>query len=171
MKKEMQIILEVSDQAENFYEDAVQIGDHAAFALKARHRSQMTGLENIAESTFKSSDVLDYIKRQTARFPYWRQNFPKDPSNQSFSERPKQLEESDPSNKGFGERLKLYLEEDLVKKRNVLCSEKHLNIGDKTDEDRQSRRRIYLLLIRQFLRQVAAQYEYRVSFEDRKKGA
>jgi hypothetical protein len=168
MRTEMQIKLEVSDQAENFYQDAVQLGDHAAFALKARHRSQMTGLENVAESTLKSSDVLDYIKRQTARFPYWRQNFPKDLSNQTTNERSKQSEESDPSNKGFGERLKQYLEEDLVKKRNVICSEKHLNISDKTDEDRQLRRRIYLLLIRQFLRQMVAQYEYRVSFE--KKG-
>ncbi len=171
MKKEMQIILEVSDQAENFYEDAVQLGDHAAYALKARHRSQMTGLENIAESTLKSSDVLDYIKRQTARFPYWRQNFPKDLSNQSFNERSKQSEESDPSNKGFGERLKLYLEKNLVDKRNAICSKGHLDIGNQTDEDRQLRRRIYLLLIRQFLRKMVAQYEYRVSFEDRKKGA
>ena len=170
MKKEMQIILEVSDQAENFYEDAIQLGDHAAYALKARHRSQMTGLENIAESTFKSSDVLDYIKRQTARFSYWRQSFPKDLSNQRFNEHPKQSEESDPSHKGFGERLKLYLEKDLVDKRNVICNERHLNIGNKTDEDRQLRRRIYLLLIRQFLSQMVAQYEYRVSFEERKKG-
>ncbi len=76
MKQEMQIILEVNDQAELFYEDAIQIGDHAAYALKARHRSQMTGLENVAESALKASDVLDYVKRQTARFPYWRQNFP-----------------------------------------------------------------------------------------------
>ena len=35
MKKEMQIILEVNNQAENFYEDAILLGDHAAYALKA----------------------------------------------------------------------------------------------------------------------------------------
>jgi hypothetical protein len=40
----MQIILEVNSQAERFYEDAVWIGDHAAYALrdergKSSHRS------------------------------------------------------------------------------------------------------------------------------------
>jgi hypothetical protein len=154
MKQEMQIILEVSQQAENFYEDAVQLGDHAAYVLKARHRSQMTGLENIADSALKASDVLDYIKRQTARFSYWRQNFPADPSNQSF-----------------GERLKQYMEKELVEKRKVICSRSHLNIDDKTDENRQVQRRVYLHLIRQFIRQMVAQYEYRVSFDDTRKGA
>jgi hypothetical protein len=155
MKQEMQIILEVSNQAENFYEDAIQLGDHAAYALTIRHRSQMTGLENIAESALKYSDVLDYIKRQTARFSYWRQDFPN-------GEAPKG---------SFGERLKVQLEDDLAKKRDVICKEK-LKIGDKSDKDRQVRRRVYLLLIRQFLRHMVAQYEYRVSFSELpKKGA
>ena len=70
MNPEMKIIREVSIQAEDFYDDAVKLGDHAAFALKATHRSQMTSLENIAESTFKTSDIFDYIKKQTSRFPY-----------------------------------------------------------------------------------------------------
>lgn len=159
MRQEMQIILEVSDQAELFYEDAIQIGDHAAYVLKARHRSQMTGLENVAESALKASDVLDYVKRQTARFSYWRQNFPA----------------SEDVNNGvgsyeiFGERLKNYLEDTLAKMRDSICKDK-LKIGDKTDADRHTRRRVYLLLIRQFLRQVVIQYEYRVSFVSTKKG-
>ena len=69
MNPEMKIIREVSIQAEDFYDDAVKLGDHAAFALKAAHRSQMTSLENIAESTFKTSDIFDYIKKQTSTFP------------------------------------------------------------------------------------------------------
>src|SRR6266849_5855024 len=105
MKKEMQIILEVSDQAENFYEDAVKLGDHAAYALKARHRSQMTGLESIAESAFKTSDIFDYIKKQTARFPHWRQAFP---GNEG-------------SDQGFGERLKTYMEKELAVKVTSIC--------------------------------------------------
>ena len=56
-------------------------------------------------------------------------------------------------------------------KRDARCGQKRLNIGDKTDEDRLLRRRIYLMLIRQFIRQMVAQYEYRVSFESDKKGA
>ncbi|MBV9710204.1 MAG: hypothetical protein JO011_04720 [Ktedonobacteraceae bacterium] len=155
MNIEMQIILEVSNQAENFYEDALMLGDHAAYALKAGHRSQMTGLENIAESALKASDVLDYVKRQTARFSYWRQDFPHP--------------EAAPGS--FGERLKVYLEVELAKKRDVICKDK-LKIGNTTDEDRRIRRKVYLSLMRQFLRNMIAQYEYRVSFDEKsKKGA
>lgn len=151
MNLEMKIVREVSIQAENFYNDAIKLGDHAAYALKARHRSQMTSLENIAESTFKTTDVFDYIKKQTARFPDWRQPFP----------------EHRDANQGFGERLKNYLENDLQKKIVTICSSNRLNIGDVTDEEKQERRRIYLLLIRQFIRQMVAEYEYQVSLGNR----
>jgi hypothetical protein len=150
MKKEMQIILEVNHHAEYFYEEAIQLGDHAAYALKAKHRSQMTGLETLAESSLKVSDVLDYIKRQTARFSYWRETFPH-PEN--------------PSKQIFGERLKEFVDDDLKKRRDMICSKEQLDIGEQTDKDQRLRRRIYMLLIRQFLRQMIVQYEYRVSFE------
>ena len=148
---EMKVIREVSIQAENCYNNAVELGEHAAYALKASHRSQMTGLENVAESTFKTSDVFDYIKRQTARLPYWRQPFP----------------EVKNSDAGFGERLKDYLEKELPMKLGIIY--KNLNIGDTTDEDRQERRRIYLLLIRQFIRHIVVHYEYLVSTHNNKK--
>ena len=80
MNNEMKIIYEVSNQAEKYYQDAIDLGDHAAHVLKAAHRSQMTSLENIAESTFKTSDVFDFIKKQTARFSYWRQSMPENAS-------------------------------------------------------------------------------------------
>ena len=153
MNSEMKIIREVSIQAENFYEDAVKLGDHAAFALKAVHRSQITSLESIAESTFKTSDVFDYIKKQIARFPYWRQPFP----------------EHTDKTVGFGERLMGYLEKELPKKLTIICN--RLEIGNATDEQKQERRRIYLLLIRQFIRQMAAEYEYQVSPGAKKRGA
>ncbi|MBE3558152.1 MAG: hypothetical protein IMW89_02880 [Ktedonobacteraceae bacterium] len=146
MNPEMKIIREVSIQAENFYNDAVKLGDHAAIALRREHRSQMTGLENIAESTLKISDVFDYIKRQTARFPDWRSPAP---GQESLG--------------GFGERLKNYLEKELKKKLESICSAKGLNIGDTTDEEKQERRRVHLLLIRQFIRQMVVEYEYQVS--------
>jgi hypothetical protein len=147
MNPEMKIIREVSIQAENFYDDAIKLGDHAAYALKAAHRSQLTSLENIAESTFKTSDIFDYIKKQTSRFPYWRQ-----PT----------LDQKD-SDLGFGERLKNYLESELKKTVVTICGPKRLEIGDSTDEEKQERRRIYLLLIRQFIRQMVVEYEYQVS--------
>jgi hypothetical protein len=61
MNSEMKIISEVNIQAEDFYDDAVALGDLAAVMLEENHRSQMTSLENIAESTLKTSDVFDYI--------------------------------------------------------------------------------------------------------------
>lgn len=148
MNKDMQIIREVSAVAETdaFYEKAKQLGQHAASALKASHRSQMTGLENIAESTLKSTDILDYVKKQSARFPYWRQSFPQG---------------NDP-NEGFGESLRKYLEVDLKAKRDTLCNGR-LKIGNSTDEEKQHRRRVYHLLLRQFIRQMVVEYEYRVS--------
>lgn len=153
MNPEMKIIREVNFQAENFYEDAIHLGDHAAYALKARHRSQMTGLESIAESTLKTSDIFDYIKKQTARFSHWRQAFPEDEG----------------SNAGFGERLKTYLEKEVASKLTSICSPNRLNIGNVTDADKQERRRIYLLLMRQFIRQMVVEYEYQVSLGDKKR--
>ena len=125
-----------------------QNSQHAAEALKARHRSQMTGLENIAESTFKTSDVFDYIKKQTARFPHWRQ-----PSRSAA--------------RGFGESLQVYLEVELVSKRDKVCT--RLKFGDTSYDDKQERRRVYLLLIRQFIRSMVVEYEYQVSLESNTK--
>lgn len=153
MQKEMQIILEVNIQAEQFYADAIQLGDHAAFALGKRHRAQMTGLESVAESARKVSDVFDYVKRQTGRFPYWQQRVP---DNASFG---------GPSDKSFGERLKLYLEVELATRCNAIYTNR-LRIDSKTEaeEARSIRRHVYLLLIRQFVREMVIQYEYRVGF-------
>ncbi len=144
MNPEMKIIREVSVEAEDFYDKAVELGQHAADALKSRHRSQMTGLENIAESTFKTSDVFDYIKKQTARFPHWRQS----PERRSAAP-------------GFGESLQIYLEGKLAERRDDVC--KRLGIGDTSYEHKQERRRVYLLLIRQFIRSMVVEYEYQVS--------
>lgn len=145
MNTEMQILREVNLAAEIFYQDAVERGKHAAYVLTRAHRSQMTGLENIAESAPKVSDILDYIKRQTARFPYWRQVFPGGEK---------------PSDEAFGERLINYLEKDLAEKRDAICNT--LKIGEQGDQHKTWRRYTYLLLIRQFIRQVVAEYEYRV---------
>ena len=155
INKEMRRIREISMQAETLYEDAVRLGNHAAYAFKDpsrskrnSHRSQMTGLENIAESGLKTSDIFDYIKKQTARFDYWRKGFP---GNQ------------DP-NEGFGEALKSFLEGEVKRRRNTICTA--LEISDVTDEDKYKRQQIYLQLIRQFIRQLVIQYEYRTSQEE-----
>ncbi len=155
---EMKIKREVSNLADILYGKAIELGDHAADAFeglnkseKRRHRSQMTGLENIAESTLKVSDVLDYIKKQTARRDYWR--------------KPSQKE-----NKGFGVLLKEYLEGPLSEQKTTICN--RLGINDQTDPDGRERRRIHLLLIRQLIRQLVVQYEFRASeIESTNRGA
>jgi|SRR5579884_435335 len=144
MNREMQIILEIDNQAEIFYPDAEKLGDHAATAIKKDHRAQLTSLETIAESTNKISDVFDYIKKQTARNASWREPH------------------RDSPNEGFGIRLKKYLETDLKERSNRICQEP-LRIGDTSDEGKRERRRIHLLLIRQFIRQMVVQYEYKVN--------
>jgi hypothetical protein len=146
MNEHMQLIREVNNQAELFYKESVSLGNHAFAALGSDHRAQLTGLENIAESAFKTSDIFDYIKKQTARSREaegWRR-----PESRNAP--------------GFGDRLRSYLE--------VTLREKAANISqivpagaETSDEAKQQRqRRIHLLLIRQFLRQMVVQYEYQV---------
>src|SRR5690242_7148143 len=146
MNKEMQIILEINNQADIFYPDAVKLGDHASAVLK-RSRAQLTGLETIAESTNKTSDVFDYIKKQTARNSSWRQTH------------------KDSPNEGFGLRLKNYLDITLRARTKTLCEEQ-LKIGNASEKDQRERRRIHLLLMRQFIRQMVVEYEFQVNRGD-----
>ena len=84
--RELKIIIEVNEAAESFYLESVKLGEHAAQVITNKHRSQLTNLENVANSAFKSSDVFDYIKRQTARYNFWRQPH-RSQSEQAFGER------------------------------------------------------------------------------------
>jgi hypothetical protein len=150
--RELKIIIEVNEAAEQFYPESVKLGEHAADVITNRHRSQLTNLENVANSAFKSSDVFDYIKRQTARYNFWRQ-----PHKGQSDQQP------------FGERLLKQLEQSLKGRRDYICTK--LEIGDTTDEDRRLRRHVYLLLIRQFIRQMVVQYEYQTSIlKEQKRG-
>lgn len=149
MNDELKIIREVSAEAELFYDEAKKLGEHAAHALKKGHRSQMTGLENIAQSALKTSDIFDYIKKQTARFPDWRQALPGKTK----------LEDA------FGECLRTQLEDKLRAKRDTICE--RLQISNTSYKDQQERRRIYLLLMRQFIRQMVVHYEYRINWGEK----
>jgi len=125
----------------------------------------LTGLESIAESSLKTSDILDYIKKQIARSEPskdWRTEVKEDPATGE-------------SQQGFGESLKTYLEKDLSDRLNVVCS----NVGivtklekgkskqdseiekEKLKAHRWKRQDIHLRLIREFIRQMVVQYEYR----------
>ena len=141
MNQQMKILKEITRIADSdaFHERAENLGDIASKAFGTRHRSQMTNLENIANSTLKVTDVLDYIKKQVARADknkMWRKD-------------------------NFGTKLKKYIEESLRKRREEICT-----ILENVEEDSVEGQRIYLNLIRQFVGQLAVHYEYRVVIGD-----
>ena len=151
MKKRIELIIRVNKQAgsEDFYKKSQELGMLAAQSFRGeresdkqeRHRSQMTGLENIAETTLKVTDVLDYIKKQTARQKGWQK-------------------EVGANGERFGESLKNYIESGLETFVNNVCNG---FIDSAIDEGKQQRQEAYLQLIRQLIRQIVVQYEYQVS--------
>ncbi len=166
MNRNMRIIREVNDQAEQFYPRAEKLGTLAARMIDKGHRAQLTSLENIAETTLKSSDIYDYIKKQMARtnFEGWRRTPPSPPStprqqpipNQS---RPAQVQ-NQPPNKSFGQSLLDELDR-LKGISDIICPQ--LDLGTETDEDKYERQQVFLKLIRQLIRQVVVQYEFSTS--------
>jgi hypothetical protein len=147
--RELKIILEVNEAAEQFYPESFKLGEHAAAVITNRHRSQLTNLEHVANSAFKASDVFDYIKRQTARYEYWRKPHP------GYSD------------EIFGLRLLNLLAKDLEVRRNDICS--RLEISHQSDEDRHLYRHVYLLLMRQCIQQMVVQYEFSASLSREEK--
>lgn len=141
------IFLRVNEEAKNFYNKSQELGELAARSFlqekdSQRHRSQMTGLENIAETTLKWTDVLDYIKKQMARPRGWTMLY---------------------EGKSFGESLKRYIEDELPGNVSRVCYNDKIHIGNESDDDKRVRQQVYLDLIRQLIRQIVVQYEYRVN--------
>lgn len=141
MNQQMKILKEIAQTADrdDFYNRAKEFGEIASGAFDSNHRSQMTNLENIVNSTLKVTDVLDYIKKQVAR-----------------SERNKRWRKDN-----FGSRLKDYIEENLRARRQEICA-----ILEGIDENSVEGQRIYLNLIREFVSQLIVHYEYRVTIGD-----
>ncbi len=129
----MKILRAVALRADSFYDKAKRLGSSAAQALTDKKRSQINGLEGIANSALKTTDVFDFIKVRTARQEEWRQG-------------------------NWGPELLAYLSRDLRKQRIAICQE--LEVDPNSAEGIQ----VYLLLIREFVRQLAAQYEYACKF-------
>jgi hypothetical protein len=164
MNQDMKIIREINLEAERFYDEAQSLGNHAYQAFKDKSRTQLTGLENVAESSLKTSDIIDYIKKKIAR---------SDPGNE-WRAKGKEDPPTEESQKGFGERLKSELEalSDQVERvcRNVEIVTKVEKGRPGQDEklqrarmkaDRWKRQDIHLRLMREFIRQMVVQYEYR----------
>ena len=138
MNQRMKIVKEVAQVADrdDFYARAKKLGEIASRAFGERHRSQMTSLENIANSTLKVTDVLDFIKKQFAKAKpneHWRKE-------------------------DFGDELKRHIEQNLRKRREEIC-----HVLEGVEEESIEGQRIYLSLIREFVRQLVIHYEYRTS--------
>jgi hypothetical protein len=129
----MSILRAVALQADNFYAKAETLGKKAADALGKKRRSQINGLEGMANSALKTTDVFDFIKLRTARHKEWRGD-------------------------DWGVELLEYLSRDLYRQREEICEE--LDISLQSAEGLT----VHLLLIREFVSQLAAHYEYACEF-------
>lgn len=141
MKREMLFIREIAIQADAFYGEGEEFGKWAFKAL-GRDRSQIKKLENIANSTLKASDVLDYIKKQTGKHREWHHQ--------------------NTSQQKIGSQLIDFISDTLKKRRDLVCDFVASVHGQPEVTDRE-RQQAYIALIREFIRQVSAQYELEVS--------
>jgi hypothetical protein len=131
----LQIARAVAKELDNddVYGRAQSLGSQAV----GLRRAQISGLESVANGTRKVSDVLDYIKLRTARHKEWRVN-------------------------EIGAALLAALERDLRERRDGICKElEQLGaVGGAIKMDDYMRQDIYIRLIRGFVAQIAAQYEF-----------
>jgi len=146
MNREMAFVREVALQADTFYGDSEGFGQRAARALPGK-RAQITGLESIANSSLKVSDVLDYLKKQTAK-----------------AKAGKEWRQVDTAHKELGQQLIAFIREDLRVKRDAVCNSVSNSTGQGASE--LEKQQVFLALIREFVRQVAAHYELGVSGHD-----
>jgi len=137
-KFRLQAMREVAEQADDFYDDAERMGRDAATSFTSRHRKQITDLEGVANSAMKVADVLNHIKNQTARRDPWRE---------------------------FGPALLKTIQVDLKERRDNIC--KRLTLSSDEHEKNKQRQQVHLYLIREYVRQLAAQYEYQCMQTDR----
>jgi hypothetical protein len=161
MNRRIQLIMLVNRESgrQDFYEQSQKFGMYAFDAFKGeqnqeRHRSQMTGLENIAETTLKVTDVLDFIKKQTAQ---QRGRPGKEPEGWK-----KKVGE-----KGelFGELLINYIKDGLQPYIDRVCLD---FIDSATEQGKRERQEVYLELVRQFIRQLVVRYEYETALREEK---
>lgn len=134
MNTRMSMLKEIAikTDASAFRRKTKELGNTAATIFSEKHTSQVKGLENIANSALKVSDVLDYIKRQTGRAK----------ANEGWKR------------EHFGQTLLEYIEDNLTKRRDEVCQTLHI-------EDDAQKLEVYLLLIREFVKQLVIHYEYK----------
>ncbi|NLE46313.1 MAG: hypothetical protein GX620_16465 [Chloroflexi bacterium] len=125
----LRMLRQVALRADGFYDTAQNLGKKAAGALTDKKRSQISGLEGIANSALKTTDVFDFVKLRTARQKEWREG-------------------------DWGAELLRFISRDLRLQRKEICNA--LGIDSESHDGLE----VHLLLIREFVRQLAAHYEY-----------
>lgn len=139
MSLQMKIHREIELQLDEMYDKSQELGELAVKVLgRDRGKSQLRNLENIANSTLKVSDVLDYLKRQTARMQEWKKQ-------------------------GFGTRMLQYIQKDIVDMRETIFG--HLTKDEEFQELKGhqgefKKQEILMLLIRGFVKQLVIHFEW-----------
>ena len=123
----------VAVQADALYNRAESLGAKAAKALSGKKRSQITGLESIANCALKTTDVFDFVKLRSARQKEWR-------------------------SEGLGQELLEFLNDGLRPAKQRICRNLDIDAGSAEGLE------VHLMLIREFVRQLAAHYEYACQF-------
>lgn len=135
MKNRMKIHKAIASQTskEEFYHKAEVLGAKAAnIFIEDKGKTQLNNLLNVANSSMKVTDIIDYIKRQIG---HGNRGFEKD---------------------SFGDELIHYLYNDLKNVRNSISSEL-----SELDIDEYQLQQIHLLLCRQFINSLVIHYNYR----------
>src|SRR5438128_568595 len=146
MKRSMLIVQQVSLRADAFYDHGQKFGQWAA--QTGMRRAQITELENVANSSLKVSDILDYLKKQTAKSKNgreWRQHLttPQEAGTET---------DANPVQQQLGPEMITFISDRLRRERDVVCN----GVGSVTQQlaSEQEKQQVYLALIREFVRQV-----------------
>ena len=137
MSLQMKIHKEVELQIDAMYSKTEQLGELAVKVFgRGRGKTQLRNLENIANSTLKVSDVLDYIKRQTARLNEWKKQ-------------------------GFGVKMLEYIQKDILNMRKTVFTHLSSELEHLNDRDREFKKQeITVQLIRGFVKQLVIHFEW-----------
>lgn len=137
MSLQMKIHKEVELQIDAMYSKTEQLGELAVKVFgRGRGKTQLRNLENIANSTLKVSDVLDYIKRQTARLNEWKKQ-------------------------GFGVKMLEYIQKDILNMRKTVFTHLSSELEHLNDRDRELKKQeIAVQLIRGFVKQLVIHFEW-----------
>ena len=133
---------EVAVRADNMHDAARDLGGRAAAGLTRSRRSQVTGLEGTANSALKTSDVFDYITLRIAR-----------------------QRRDEWTQRSWGPDLLTYLSVKLAGERDAICAA--LKIEQPSIEAVE----VHLMLVREFVRQFSAEYEYQCALAAAKQNA